>query len=249
MSRFGGVLEDLSDRLSLPHRARVRVLLEVAGDLEWLYEELVGRGLSEEEAARRAVEQVDLSGETLRALVGVHGGWYRRLTDRVGERAGSRWEAVLLAALIAAGLVSSGAALQALPMARAAGLSLVPVALVAAITFGLGAWKGYLLWLRRDHRPGPLHRGLGAMFGSVVLQLFVAFAGIWVTGAGTVRSIGAAPDAAGALTFEWLLSALALLVLGLGLALVGGLLWFLLLGRVTAIERAEAEALLPAGLR
>jgi hypothetical protein len=249
MSRFEGTLRGLSDRLSLPQRVRARVLLEVAGDLEALYEELLGRGLSEAEAARRSMEQVDLSEEALRGLVRVHGGWFRRLTDRVGERAGRRWESAFLGALILFAVGASGAVLRAFPMARAAGLSLIPVALATAVTLGIGVWKAYLVWVRRDHRLRGLHRGLGAMLGAVVLQLFLSFGAVWVTGWRTARAVRLTPDLAGAMTFDWLFSALALLVMALGLTLVSGLLWFLILGRVASIERADAAVLLPEGLR
>lgn len=249
MSRFGATLGALSDRLSLPQPARARVLMEVAGDLEALYAELVERGLSSGEAVEVAVERVDLSDEALRGLVRVHGGWLRRWTDRVGERAARRWETVLLAGLVLAGVGLSGSVVGALPMARAAGVSLVPVSLVAAVALGLGIWKAHVLWIRRDHRLRGLYRGLGGMLGAVVLQPFLAFGAIWVTGWRTSRAVRLSPETAGAMTFDWLFGALALLVMGLGLALLGGLLWFLLVGRVASIERAEAAMVLPDGLR
>jgi len=244
MSRFREALSDISARISLPQRARARVLLEIAGDLEDLYRAFRARGASEEEAERQALERVDLSDEALRALAWVHGGWFRRLSDAVAERAGSRWEAVTLGVLVVAAVFLSGAVLQAAPMARAAGRWLLPVAGAAAVSLGIGLWKGWVLWLRRDHRPGGLRSGLGALLALTILQLFLAFGGVWVGAWRTLRAIRLEPALAGAATMTWLLGALALLVLGLSLAVLGGLLWFLLLGSVDAIERAEAATLL-----
>jgi hypothetical protein len=239
-----GALNDISARVSLPQRARARVLLEIAGDLDDLYLAFRARGASEEEAERQALERVDLSDEALRALAGVHGGWFRRLSDAVAERAGSRWEAVTLGLLVVAAVFLSGAVLQAAPMARAAGPWLLPVACVAVASLGIGAWKAWVLWLRRDHRPRGLRNGLGTLLALTVLQPFLAFGGLWAGAWRALRAIGLEPALAGAATMTWLLSALALLVLGLSLAVLGGLLWFLLLGRVDAIERAEAATLL-----
>ncbi len=125
---------------------------------------------------------------------------------------------------------------------------------MAATTLGIGTWKAWVLWLRGDHRPHGLHTGLGTMLGLSVLQLFLAFAGLGATAWGTLRAVRLEPALAGPSTLQWLLSALALLVMGLSLALVGGLVWFFLLGRVVSIERAEAATLLaldapPDGLR
>lgn len=249
MSPFASALRELSDRLSLPQPARARVLMEVAGDLEALRQALVDRGLSPEEAEDQALERIDLSDDAVRSLVQVHGGWFRRVTDSIGERAGSRWEAVLLTALILVGLLLSGSVLHAIPLAREAGASLAPVALAAAVAFGIGAWKAYVLWIRADHRPRGLHDGLGPLLGAVVLQLFLAFAALGFTALTTVHAIRVAPEAAGPTTFHWLLEALATLTMSLSLALSGGLVWFVLLGKVAAIERSEAETLLPEGVR
>lgn len=247
MSRFREALKDISDRVSLPHRARARVLLEIAGDLDELYRTLRDRGASEEDAERQALERLDLSEEAIRALARVHGGWFRRLSDAVAERAGNRWESTALGVLVVGAVFLSGAVLQGVPMARAAGTWLAPVGCAAAAALAIGAWKAWILWLRRDHRPNGLHRGLGTMLGLAVLQLFLAFGGVGTTAWRTLRAIRLDPSLAGTSTLAWLLEALALLVLGLSLALISGLLWFLLLGRVDAIERAEAETLLALG--
>ena len=46
------------------------------------------------------------------------------------------------------------------------------------------------------------------------------------------------------LTMRWLQGALALLDMSLSLALVGGVLWFFLLGKVASIEHDDAASLL-----
>ena len=198
MSRFAGALRGISERLSLPQPARARVLLEIAGDLEEIYRILLERGVTEEDAAREALDRIDLSDEALRGLARVHGGWFRRLTDSIAERAGSRWNLALLGLLVLGGIALSGTVLQAVPMSRAAGRWLIPVFCAAVATLGIGAWKFYVVSLRGDHRPGHLRRGMGAILGLSVLQMFLAFVGLWVSALGTLRALGTDPADAGA---------------------------------------------------
>jgi hypothetical protein len=245
MSRFETVLREISERVDLPQPVRARILWEIAGDLDDLYQTFRERGASEEDAERQALARIDLSDQALRDLARVHGSRFRRLSDSIAERAGSRWESALVGLLVFSAVILGGAVVQAVPMSRAAGPWLVPVACAAVATLGIGAWKAQVLWLRGDHRPRGLHAGLSAMLGLSVLQLFLAFVGLWITAWKTLGAIGLEPTQAGIATMRWLLGALALLVMSLSLALVGGLAWFILLGKVASIERAEAAARLP----
>jgi hypothetical protein len=238
------VLRALSDRLDLPQPARSRILVEVSGDLEALFESYRGRGLSAEEAEREALARIDLSSEALEALVRVHGGWFRRFVDALAHRAGALWERVLLVLLIVGSVALSGGLLQAVPMSRAAGPWLVPVGCAAVGALIVAVWKAWELLLLGDHRPSRLRRGLDALLGLSVLQMFLAFTGLWLTAIGATGSIAGDPMQAGTLTMRWLERSLALLIPGLGVALLSGLVWFFLLMKVVSIEHQEATALL-----
>ncbi|MCG6957971.1 MAG: hypothetical protein LJF04_18420 [Gemmatimonadetes bacterium] len=247
MNRFAHVLRQLSERLSLPQPARCRILLEISGDLEELFRSYLEKGLSPEDAEREALSHVDLSDEALEELGRVHGGWFRRFADGLAGRMGPIWERALLVALGLGGVVLGGGVLRAVPMSRAAGLWLVPVAGLALVGLAVGARKAWDLFVRRDHRPVRLRSGLDAIVGLSVLQVFVAFGALWVTAVGAIRGTeGQAPRAVGLMTMHWLQSSLALLVLSLSLAIVVGLVWFFLLMHVVSIERREAVALLGA---
>lgn len=54
MNRFGARLREIHERIDLPQPLKSRIILEIASDMNDTYEELRGRGLGEEEAARRA---------------------------------------------------------------------------------------------------------------------------------------------------------------------------------------------------
>jgi hypothetical protein len=247
MNRFAPELRRLSGRLSLPQPARCRVLLEISGDLEDLFQSYRDKGLPPEDAEREALNRIDLSDEALAELRRVHGGWLRRFADGLAGRMGPTWERALLAALGLGGVVLGGGILRAVPMSRAAGLGLVPVAGLALAGLAIGAGRVWNLFVRGDHRPARLRAGLDAIARLSVLQLFVAFGALWVTALGAVRATeGRAPRAVGLMTMHWLQGSLALLVLSLSLAIVVGLVWFFLLMHVVSIERREAVALLGA---
>jgi len=244
MSRFTTVLRDLSERLNLPQPARSRILLEISGDLDGLYQSFRDRGLSEADAEREALARVDLSGEALEALCRVHGGWFRRSVDTLAHRAGPGWERAVLVLLVLGCVALSGGLLQAVPMSRAAGIWLLPVGCTALCAVVIAVWKAWVLLLVGDHRPKRLRRGLDALLRLSVLQPVLAFGAVWITALGAMRSVGREPVAAGMTTMRWLESSLALLIPSLGMALVTGLLWFLLLRKVVSVEHHEATALL-----
>ena len=131
MRGFEAALGEISARVDLSQQARARVLTEIAGDLDDLRQAFLERGASEEEAERQALAHIDLSDEALRDLARVHGNWYRRLSDSIAERAGSRWESALVGLLVFSAVILGGAVVQAVPMSRAAGPWLIPVACAA----------------------------------------------------------------------------------------------------------------------
>ena len=72
MSRFAEVLTRISAGLDLPQATRSRILLEMAGDLEDLYQHHRSQGLDEAQATRRAEEAFVASDEALKHLAHIH---------------------------------------------------------------------------------------------------------------------------------------------------------------------------------
>ena len=91
MSRFNVFLHRTGERLALPKATRSLILVEIASDLEELFNHYVQQGLSEEEAAARAEEKVDMSDEALAELVRIHSD-ARSWTDRIARRVQPLWE-------------------------------------------------------------------------------------------------------------------------------------------------------------
>lgn len=235
-------LASVAERIrDLPHPARTRILLELAGDVEALSEELRRDGVSEAEAIARAEERVIPSGPALDALVGLHRPLYQRLTEPIPHSSLRRWEqgALLAATLgVLAGsvgfLVWAGLLVDPSPF-------LWGVLALSAATVALAFRKGFQLFVRREPRSETLERELGLILGVSGAALLAAGAGVvsglWHLAA--AMEAGAQDPAAHLMA--WLRRDAVLLSVGLLTALTGGLAWFLLAQGAAAVRSGDQE--------
>lgn len=244
MSRFAETLNTINDRLDLSHPARSRVLLEIAADLEDLYRHFRDQGLSEVEASRRAEEHCDLSDEALAQLVGVHGSPYRRFLDRLGAQARSRWERAVLAILLLLVGTSTGRALAGSDLFNAAGPFVWPALACTSIAVSIGLMKLYAVYLRQDHRPSRLRRGLDALPALAAADIVIGVYGYSWTFYVLLRAMAEDPVHALPRLTGSLLTGSATVVVCLLSAVLCALLWYIVESRVTGIEEAEASLLL-----
>jgi hypothetical protein len=244
MSRFSSRLRNIAARLPIPEPARSRVLLEIATDMEDLFQHLVGGGMGEEAAASAVAEHFDLSDDALRELSQIHSSPIGRSLEGLSGQARSTWERVILglvALFVLPGL--GGFVLQPTLIQDASPLvfALVGILLLA---LGLGLWKGVVLF-----RPGPgrapiPRQGLRALPALSLLLLFLGFAGIWVELYRSALSIRGAPGNALRNLVEWLHMASATMVVSLSGALLTAVLWFFLENRAAYLEEKAASAIL-----
>ena len=111
MSRFSSILADLNGRLAVSEPARSRVLLEVAADMEDLFAEYLGRGVSEAEAEAAVQDHFDLSEEVLRELVRVHDTPLQRSLENLTGHVRGSWSRLLMIVLALLVTVGSGSLL------------------------------------------------------------------------------------------------------------------------------------------
>lgn len=246
MRRFVPALRRISSELDLPEPTRARILLEMASDLEGLVDHYRARGLSEEEAAQRAEAKLLIPPDALQHLVRVHTTGYQRWVSRATGRL--RWGFDLLLfvvgvvpmllmalAVIAAQLPAIGSTPLIWPLVASA----LGVAVIAMV-------KAYELFVRRERSTRRLHGGLPALvFLGVVGPVLGAFAGLiglyrLAIALGSTTLDGPALMAVN----EQAGRDATLLVLGLLLAFGAGVVWFVLVNRISSIELAESAALL-----
>jgi hypothetical protein len=245
MHRFAPSLKRVADALPLPQPQKSRIMLEMAADLEALYGAYRARGVSEEEAVRRAEVRVLADPETLQKLTRLHTTGYRRWLNGFSGHVQRRID--FLAAGLAALLLI--VPLTALLLPALVGLApnpyLWPVLAVAVLVFGVTGAKAYTLFLKRDHDVVRLHDGLPTLLFLTTLSPVLGAAGVlhgvraMALELGRSDAVNAARVITGSIGRESALLALALLV-----ALVAAAAWFLLVNRVAAIERAEVAYLL-----
>jgi len=246
MSRFAGVLKKASDQLDLPQPTRSRILLEMAGDLEDLYEHHRSAGLDEDQAARRAEEAFAASDEALKHLARIHeanGG----LTDRVARQAGSWWEKALLVVWLLAVILVAGAVVTEERFFVIVSPFVWPVAglALAALVFSLR--KLHELFLKKPTDPRRLREGLGVLLFLAAASLLVPLCGFfyhlrWYA----FQTWDKAPEAVFTMYGNWTLAISSLMVISLLTAILTALVWFLLASLVARVENREADALLTA---
>ena len=245
MSRFAGVLRQVSDGLDLPQPTKSRILLEMDADLEDAYRHYRGQGLGDEEAVRRAEEAFVVSDETLKHLARIHlsGG---QLADRLISQIGSLWAKVLLVIWLLAVLLIGGRVATTESLFQVVSPFVWPILALAFAAFAFSLWKLYEL-LRRSPDFRRLRLGLGTL-------LFIAGASLALSACGffyhlrwwAFHTYDLAPEAFWAIAGNWALAISSMMVLGLLTAILAALAWFVLSSLAIRIEHRQADALLTA---
>lgn len=240
MSRFNLFLHRTDERLALPKATRSQILVEVASDLEDLFQHYLKQGLSEEEAAARAEEMVDLSDEALTELVRIHSrtrGW----ADRLVRRAQSFWERIAMVLIVlfcvAGGILDSNRR----PLADLTGFALLIVLILLAIAVSFVVQmtrpvNGQSPRRHRDSLATPLFLGAAS--------LVLGFAGAGIELYRTLMLMAVEPERAGTLFGQAVLASMSNLAISLVVALCAGLTWFVLAGRVARMEDDLARTIL-----
>ncbi|HLU26299.1 MAG TPA: hypothetical protein VKZ58_11395 [Longimicrobiales bacterium] len=241
VERFAPVLRQLGDALDVPHPARSRILQEIAGDLEGLYELYRARGLSDDEAAERAASALALSPEMLRALVEIHTPAYQRLFGRFSERGRRHGERAFLFVLVGCMVLGGGSVLATQDVLADPSPFLWPVLALGAVAAALALAKAFQLFVKKDHHPDRLRSGLGSLLACAPILVLIGLVGAVADLYALAGSLGGDVANPTMLAIRWLRTTADLLTAATVLALAVGLVWYGLTARVAAIERAESE--------
>ena len=159
MNRFAPLLKSINARLDLPQPTKSRIILEIAADLEDLYQFYQSKGLPEKEATQKAKEKFDVTDEALMDLIQIHESILRRWMDRISEQAQNRWEhMVMILILIFIALLSSRAILSTRFFMNTS-LFVLPIVGIAFFIIAKALEKGYYLYIKKDHNIRSLREG------------------------------------------------------------------------------------------
>jgi len=249
MKRFARVLSEAQERLEIPEPSRSRVLLEMAADLEDSYQFHLEQGCDEAEAARRAEEAFGTSEEALKHLSRIHetslGGMQTRLSGQIGRP----WEKILLLLIFAFEILAAAKVVSHEAFFMFLSPFLWIIGALAAAAFALTAWKLYQIFFSSGSDVRQLRSGLGAL-------LFFAGASLAVSSLGFLFHIqrffklnySNAPESLFMNFAGWMATISFMMILGLLVAMLTALIWFVLINLTTRSERRQVEALLDAGI-
>ena len=245
MSQFKDILVDLDARLMVKEPARSRVLLEVAADMEDLFQEFLQRGFEEADAERAVKDHFDLSEEVLRELVGVHDSPLQRSLETLSVQVRGRGSRLLMVLLALFFTVASGSLLFRAQLYRASSGLVWIVMPILALGLVMAAGHARRLYRSAGHDLSPAHSpGSLRLLGLASLILLVTAGGLWLEFYLSALRIRSAPEESLIHLVGWLHMASATLVISLSGALVLGFLWFFLEARVRHQEMALVAGLL-----
>lgn len=241
LSAGTGDLQRIAERLGVPLPRRVRILRELAADLDALTERFQAEGVAPDEARRRAAALVLPGEESLAALNRVHEPPYRRWTRRVPP---DRLRLVERTALVLATLcvvVAGWTALAGTDLLAHRSPFLLPVAGIGMAALAAVLAKAFDVWIRQEHAaPG---RGLTGVLVLAAAPVSLAFLGLAVDILLMAAALEADPSRTAALTLRWLQADSVLLAVGLLLTLTGCLGWFVVSRWALYVEGQMREVL------
>jgi hypothetical protein len=244
MSRFDAFLHRTDERLALPRATRSLILVEIAADLDDLFQHYLSQGLSEEDAAARAEAKVDMSDVALAELVRIHSdarGW----SDRLIRNARPFWERIAMA-LIVIFFVISAALLAVETDVRLLDHLTRFIWPIAAVFVVLVIFL--IVQLVRSSsdtaNPRQLRESLATPLFLGAASLVVGFAGTGITMYRALMRMAAVPEHAAPIFARAFLGTTATFAVALLVTLFAGIVWFVLAGRAARVEDDAAKSLL-----
>lgn len=238
---FLPALREVERRLSVPIPERVRILRELAYDLEQLRTGLMASGLSAEAARARALEAIVPDRIALEQLDDLHAPIYRRLTRHMRDDRLRLLERTALALSTAVVLCVGTLLLLGSWTFRVAPHLVWPVLCAGALLFAVIVANVFRLWIKGDHRPPRF--GVGMTLGLSATTLWVGLACAFIDTFQVTASISAAPAMVETLVLQWLRRDAALLSVSILIALAGALAWFVMTQWLTAVSAARRDVL------
>jgi len=258
MKQFTSLLKSINERLDLPQPTKSRIILEIASDLDDLYQLYLSRGFSETEATKRAEEKIHLTDEALTDLVQVHQSLVKKLLDKITAQAQSRWERVVFVLLLIFIVAISIQGIFTVQFFVQASTWIYPVMGIFLTALIISSPKFYQLYIKKDHQVKKLRTGLSLIFGMGALNLVIGILGyvmelflaedtalLFVNHLAyiiTTQEAGSGQTLSNITT--WMIKTSSLIMFTLVSTIIIAFIWYILMNKVLKIEQAEAAVLL-----
>jgi hypothetical protein len=256
MKQFTPLLKSINERLDLPQPTKSRIILEIAADLNDLYQLYLCRGLNEQQAAQRAEEKFDLTDEALNELTQLHQSLFRRLMDRISEQAQTQWERVTLFLVLLFVVALGSKFIFTTQFVLQASKFILPI---LGLFFGIiiiSLIKSYQFYIIKNHNVKLLQKGLPAILYLGGANLFLGIFGYITELYSTTRTMMYSGmfdviitvlehgDPAFFNSVERVMKCASMAMVCTLVTILTALIWFILINKVKKIELAEAAFLL-----
>lgn len=258
MRRFAQLLLKIHEKLDLPQPQKSKILLEIASDMDELFNIYLERGHSESAAMAKIEEKFSMDNETINELIQLHDSGFRKFLDRLSMQAQNRWErSVLFIAFLIITLTWLQAATTT-DFLSTASKFIWPIMTIGSISGILAIRKFYLLYLKKEHNLRTLRNGLTPFLVIAGLSLLTGIMGYFVELAitddkflwyGQYLFFTITPrvfDVYGEIIhfINWMMKTSAMIITSIFVAIVSAIFWYIFQNKVMKIEIAEASILL-----
>jgi hypothetical protein len=256
MNRFSPLLTEIYQKLDLPQPTKSEILLEIAADMEDLYETCIQEGLGEKDALARTAEKFQLDDTVIQDLVRVHQSAFKKWFDKLTARTQTRWERGVLVLTVLSIIILAGYAMIASEFFRTASRFVYPLSAIGLSILVIFLAKIYALYIKKDHNVRNLRKGLSLLLFLGVLNIFI---GLWgylielytigsnslLPGSSFITIICTVNPSAQQIRqiTECLMKSSSVMLLCLFLMVVTVVFWYMLMTKIIKIEQAEADVL------
>jgi hypothetical protein len=258
MKKFAPLLKSINKNLDLPQPEKSRILLEICGDMNDMYDLFISQGSNEEQAEQKVKEKFEMTKKSLSELVDVHQTGFRRWMDKLSAQAQSRWERVILSILILVIAVLGLNSFLSTPLLLQSSYFVWIIFTIFLIIAFLIMLKFYQLYIKKDHHIKNLRSGLPAILFWGFMCLIVAATGYYIEllGAGKYNLLmdtklvflisERQPNYFQILKdiSQWSARSSSMVLVSLLVSMISGIFWFIFENKVAKIEQAEVEQLL-----
>jgi hypothetical protein len=258
MNPFKSLLIEINQKLELPQPTKSRIILEIAADLNDVYQLYQSQGMSEQEALDSAKQKFDLDEHALNELIRVHQSSFRRWFDHLSTTAQTWWERVILMCLLALILISGGVTVMKVPFLEQASPFVWTIFLLALIGCTVFAQKIYQIYIKKDHHLLSVKRGVPFLLFISGLSLLACIWGYYwqlynfkeyghILETKMIYLLYTTDDSFPQVFKDltnWMIASSSFVMIGMLAAILLGFMWYFLMMKISKIEEAEAAVLL-----
>ncbi len=259
MDRFVPILKRVSENLDIPQPHKSQILLEVAADLNDIYNFHLKKGLSKEDAQKKAEEKFDLSTEAVRELANIHQPWFRKFFLRLSLQTQILLERTALIIVLCLVTALSAIFISNTNFMLGAGIFLWPILITGLIAIAISIVKFYNLFIKKEHYLKYVKDWITLILALGIVSFFISVMGYFINLYKlSTESFLAATNPLLIIILNndnpvhrkiiqeltiWSSQSIIILLCGIAAAVICALMWFTLYNKAFSIARSELSIL------